>query len=48
MSMCTGLYEVGEMSLEVSHQLDVPTLHTIGMPRRPKLLIHPRMAMPWR
>lgn len=30
---------------EVSHHLDVPTLHTIGMLRRAKLPIRSRMAM---
>jgi hypothetical protein len=33
-------------SLEVSHLLDVPTLHTIGMLRRAKLPIRLRMVMP--
>src|ERR1700736_1390990 len=33
------------LSPEVSHQLDVPTLHTIGMLRRAKLPIRPRMVM---
>jgi len=33
------------LSLEVSHQLDVPTLHTIGMLRRAKLPIRLRMLM---
>lgn len=31
--------------LEVSHRLDVPTLHTIGMLRRAKLPIRVRMVM---
>jgi hypothetical protein len=33
------------LSLEVSHQLDVPTLHTIGMLRRAKLPIRLRMLL---
>ena len=37
---------LGRPRKRVSHQLDVPTLHTIGTLRRPKLPIRPRMLMP--